>query len=750
MAEINGGLAAFLAGSGPSEIPQVRNVPATGPPGGGASPTLIPINNNKKTKKVKKEKVKKEKKSKSKKGGGNDECVIGTPFQVERLAHVGFDKDTGQFVGLPREWKVMLGTSGIKTEELQDDPDAVLAVLQFQQSMLDHGGDYGGAAAPPPPPPPRRQAPPPGPSTLHVPGGGSGIGGYGGGGGGGGGSGSGIYGGGAKKPPPRPTGGVPPPKPTSSAPRGPPRPGSNNPPPSRGFPPPRPSGGPPQVPRSQQSQQNFGNAVPPPHVPSRGAAPPPSRPSPRAAPGPATPTRPGVGPPSFRGGRGGVGGVRGGVVRGGSVRGGFGGGGGRGGLGASGPAPSLPSRDDPPSPAPLSASLSSVRGGARGGRGAPAPRGGRGAPAPRGGRGAPAPRGGRGGGAPLTPDRRNTPPPSRGPPSRPAQPVAAPQAQGRPQPPKGMPASPSGKPAEAVAGPVLPLAAKPRIEDVVNKEDPKGIYELGKRVGQGASGSVYRAIDKRTGHEVAIKQMILEQQPNKEIVVNEILLMQECNHRGIVNYVDAHLSDGALWVAMEFLDGCDLTTVIEHCHPLPEDDIATICRESLAGLEHLHLKGIIHRDIKSDNIMMGMDGRCKLTDFGYGAQLDPDKKDKRKTVVGTPYWMAPEVIKGEQYDMKVDIWSLGIMAIEMIDGEPPYMNEAPMRALFLIVSKGRPDPINLSSMSPDFIDFVDQCTISDMNERPDATTLLRHPFLKRGKDQASLVPLVGRAKAAAS
>ena len=107
--------------------------------------------------------------------------------------------------------------------------------------------------------------------------------------------------------------------------------------------------------------------------------------------------------------------------------------------------------------------------------------------------------------------------------------------------------------------------------------------------------------------------MILEKQPNKEIIVNEILLMQECNHRAIVNFVDSYLCDGALWVTMEFVDGCDLTQAIDVCHPFAEEYIAAITKEVLAGLEHLHSKDIIHRDIKSDNVMMSMDGKIKLS-----------------------------------------------------------------------------------------------------------------------------------------
>ena len=127
------------------------------------------------------------------------------------------------------------------------------------------------------------------------------------------------------------------------------------------------------------------------------------------------------------------------------------------------------------------------------------------------------------------------------------------------------------------------------------------------------SGIVYRATDSRTNEKVAIKEMILEEQPNKEIIINEILLMRDCNHRTIVNYIDSYLVDGALWVVMEYVDGCDLTQVVEVCHPMKEEHIAAITHEVLSGLEHLHQKGIIHRDIKSDNVMVAKNGRLKLS-----------------------------------------------------------------------------------------------------------------------------------------
>eukprot|EP01103_Thecamoeba_quadrilineata_P012962 TRINITY_DN346_c1_g2_i2.p1 TRINITY_DN346_c1_g2~~TRINITY_DN346_c1_g2_i2.p1 ORF type:complete len:247 (-),score=42.50 TRINITY_DN346_c1_g2_i2:86-826(-) len=239
--------------------------------------------------------------------------------------------------------------------------------------------------------------------------------------------------------------------------------------------------------------------------------------------------------------------------------------------------------------------------------------------------------------------------------------------------------------------------------------------------------------------------MILANQSNPKVVINELVFMMECRHKNIVNYIASYLQKNALWVVMEYMDGLDLSGVIEACHPLPEEVISTVCREILEGLRHLHAKGIVHRDIKSDNIMLKSDGSVKITDFGFGAQLTDDQA-KRKTMVGTPYWMAPEVIKSEPYDTKVDVWSLGIMALEMHDGDPPYMNMIPLRALFLIVTKGRPEFQSPEKMSEAFRGFVTASTTVDVSLRPSCSDLLKHSFLMEAKPTSILAPFVKQSK----
>ncbi|KAF2398615.1 Pkinase-domain-containing protein [Trichodelitschia bisporula] len=285
-----------------------------------------------------------------------------------------------------------------------------------------------------------------------------------------------------------------------------------------------------------------------------------------------------------------------------------------------------------------------------------------------------------------------------------------------------------------------------RLKEICTPADPNQLYRGFNKIGQGASGGVYTATERMTGRCVAIKQMNLEQQPKKDLIVNEILVMRESKHKNIVNFIDSYLVQGDLWVVMEFMEGGSLTDVVTY-NIMTERQIAAVCRETLHGLQHLHSKGVIHRDIKSDNVLLSLDGNIKLTDFGFCAQID-QAHTKRNTMVGTPYWMAPEVVTRKEYGRKIDIWSLGIMAIEMIEGEPPYLNESPLRALFLIATNGTPQIKDPDSLSGTFRDFLNLALKVDPEKRASAHDLLMHPFIECADSLSTLAPLVQAARKA--
>ncbi|KAJ7155381.1 STE/STE20/PAKA protein kinase [Mycena crocata] len=284
-----------------------------------------------------------------------------------------------------------------------------------------------------------------------------------------------------------------------------------------------------------------------------------------------------------------------------------------------------------------------------------------------------------------------------------------------------------------------------RLQQICTDADPTRLYRSLVKIGQGASGGVYTAYQVGTNLSVAIKQMDLEKQPKKDLIINEILVMRSSRHPNIVNYIDSFLHKNDLWVVMEYMEGGSLTDVVT-ANLMTEGQIAAVSRETAQGLQHLHRHGVIHRDIKSDNVLLSLIGDIKLTDFGFCAQISDPAHAKRTTMVGTPYWMAPEVVTRKEYGPKVDIWSLGIMAIEMIEGEPPYLNQNPLKALYLIATNGTPTIANPESLSAVFSDYLAKTLEVDAEKRPNATELLKHPFFALSEPLRTLAPLIKAAR----
>lgn len=275
---------------------------------------------------------------------------------------------------------------------------------------------------------------------------------------------------------------------------------------------------------------------------------------------------------------------------------------------------------------------------------------------------------------------------------------------------------------------------------VVDPGDPRTYLDHYIKIGEGSTGIVCIATVKTTGKLVAVKKMDLRKQQRRELLFNEVVIMRDYHHENVVEMYNSYLVGDELWVVMEFLEGGALTDIVTHTR-MNEEQIATVCLSVLKALSVLHSQGVIHRDIKSDSILLTHDGRVKLSDFGFCAQVSKEVQ-RRKSLVGTPYWMAPELISRLPYGPEVDIWSLGIMVIEMVDGEPPYFNEPPLKAMKMIRDNLPPKLKNLHKVSPLLKGFLDRMLVRDPAQRASASELLKHPFLTKAGPPSCIVPLM--------
>ncbi|XP_059188040.1 serine/threonine-protein kinase PAK 4 [Centropristis striata] len=278
------------------------------------------------------------------------------------------------------------------------------------------------------------------------------------------------------------------------------------------------------------------------------------------------------------------------------------------------------------------------------------------------------------------------------------------------------------------------------LQMVVDPGDPRTYLDHYIKIGEGSTGIVCIATVKTTGKLVAVKKMDLRKQQRRELLFNEVVIMRDYHHENVVEMYNSYLVGDELWVVMEFLEGGALTDIVTHTR-MNEEQIATVCLSVLKALSVLHTQGVIHRDIKSDSILLTHDGRVKLSDFGFCAQVSKEVQ-RRKSLVGTPYWMAPELISRLPYGPEVDIWSLGVMVIEMVDGEPPYFNEPPLKAMKMIRDNLPPKLKNLHKVSPLLKGFLDRMLVRDPAQRASASELLKHAFLTKAGPPSCIVPLM--------
>lgn len=262
--------------------------------------------------------------------------------------------------------------------------------------------------------------------------------------------------------------------------------------------------------------------------------------------------------------------------------------------------------------------------------------------------------------------------------------------------------------------------------------------EVCEQVGKGAFGVVYRGHVLSSGVEVAIKQIDLENDATELLdILREIQIISECRLPQITSFYGCFVKNYQLWVVMEYANGGSIFDVLRPGPITNETTISSILKEVLLALEYLHSQGKIHRDLKSQNILLTRLGVVKLTDFGVSAQLS-SSFSRRNTTVGTPYWMAPEVIlnSNEGHSFKADLWSLGCCAYELFTGKPPLQHQyPPMRALRHISSCSSDEDfaqligLDTLDLSPDFRDFLLHCFVVDPSKRYSAPRLLSHKFI---------------------
>ena len=252
-------------------------------------------------------------------------------------------------------------------------------------------------------------------------------------------------------------------------------------------------------------------------------------------------------------------------------------------------------------------------------------------------------------------------------------------------------------------------------------------YRLLKQIGQGGCAKVYLAKDIEKSERCAVKLLSSKSEFGKKYIANEIETMKTVKHiPGVIQYIDSYKKQESTHIVMEHINGWNLQSIVENLE-LEERVIATLCKSILQSLQQVHALHIIHRDIKCGNIMLSKEGETKLIDFGY-ATFCPENGFIRSGKIGSMFWMAPEISQGKAYNEKSDIWSFGIMVMEMFLGDPPYFTSGESNeSIAYRLAQG--DIPKVDSMSSELQEFVERCLFVHPEDRPSAEELLNDKFL---------------------
>jgi serine/threonine protein kinase len=259
-------------------------------------------------------------------------------------------------------------------------------------------------------------------------------------------------------------------------------------------------------------------------------------------------------------------------------------------------------------------------------------------------------------------------------------------------------------------------------------------------LGEGSFGKVFKAMHHDRNEVVAVKVVSLEDDNGQ--LENEIELLKACKHSGIVQYFSSFVHQSKLWIVMEYCEGSSLLDVMSACgRCLTEPQTAAAVAACTHALQYLHEQRLVHRDIKAGNLLLDSDGIVKLADFGVAAIVGLTIA-ARRTVIGTPFWMAPEVITCQRsnpdgYDMLADVWSLGITAIEIAEGQPPHAQVSPLTAIFLIPTLPAPSLKEPASWSPEFVAMLKRCLVKNPAQRASSADLMSDPFIRHGHEAAA-------------